>query len=74
MAKMNGNDIQGVSKNFPVRLLGTSFEARNCIGESGSQEPCREFFKNALYTVIQNLSIMWLIYQNPHEHDQRLCK
>jgi hypothetical protein len=33
-------------KNVPVRLLGTRFEARNCICDPGAQERYRDFFGN----------------------------
>jgi hypothetical protein len=36
--------IHGVSKNFPARLLGTRFEARNCINGPGLQDPYRDIF------------------------------
>jgi hypothetical protein len=32
-------EYRAFQKNFPVRLLGTWFEARNCISEPGDQEP-----------------------------------
>jgi hypothetical protein len=38
-------NTMGVWKNIPVRLLGTRFEARNCISEPGTQEPYRDFFQ-----------------------------
>jgi hypothetical protein len=31
-------------KNVPVKLLGTGFEARNCISEPGPQKPYWEIF------------------------------
>jgi hypothetical protein len=33
------------NKHVPVRLLGSRFEARNCISDPGSQEPYRDIFK-----------------------------
>jgi hypothetical protein len=36
--------VHGVSKNFPVRLLGTRFEVRNCIGE-----PCLQAFARKIF-------------------------
>jgi hypothetical protein len=33
-----------VSENVPVRLLGNRFEARNCFGEPGPQEPYVDIF------------------------------
>jgi hypothetical protein len=34
----------GVSKNVPLRLLVTRFEARNCIGDPGPQELYQDIF------------------------------
>jgi hypothetical protein len=31
-------------QQFPIRLLGTRFKARNCICESATQEPYRVIF------------------------------
>jgi hypothetical protein len=40
--------LQGVSKNVLVSLLGTRFEARNCISECGPRETYRDNFLNTL--------------------------
>jgi hypothetical protein len=53
--------IQGVSKSVPVRLLGTRFEAGNCISEPGPEEPYKDIFFRKIslkqllfYRVFQN--------------------
>jgi nesprin-1 len=42
----------GLLKKFPVRLLGTRFKARNCIGDPGTQEP----YKDILDLFIQSMN------------------
>jgi hypothetical protein len=34
--------VHGITKNVPVRLLGTRFETKNCISEPCPQEPYRD--------------------------------
>jgi hypothetical protein len=42
----------GIIKKFHVRILGTRFEARNCISEPGPQEPYSNL-KKKIYRVAQ---------------------